>query len=211
MSVTVREIKKSELPFAVDLVLADSATKEELPLRVLTDFVNDRGYSVGDVIPDEEAEEVVEAARVCECACSGIKLLAYADNSVRGLERKLRSRGYERECAESASQALAELGYINETSQIERRGRALAERKLRGRRRVTADLAALGYDREAISEWARECGIDFSVICARAIERRGGMPPHEDADGRRRLLQYLYRQGFSGEDIRAAAVILAEK
>lgn len=211
MSVTIREIKKSELTFAVEVVLADTVTKEELPLRVLTSFVKDRGYSVGDVISDPEAEEVVEAARVCECACSGIKLLAYSDNSVRGLERKLRSRGYERECAESAARALAALGYINESSQIERRGQALAERKLRGLRRVTSDLAALGYDREKISEWARECGIDFGAICARAIERRGGMPPREDADGRRRLLQYLYRQGFSGEDIRAAALILAEK
>lgn len=213
MSVVITEIKKSELPFAAEIILSDTDTGEELPLRVLTSYLNERGYRVGSVISDGEAEEAVEASRVCECAVSGIKLLAYADNSIRGIERKLRSRGYERECAAAASRALAELGYINESSQIERRGRLLAERKLRGKRRVISELSALGYDREAISEWAQGPAeeIDFGEICALAIEKKGGMPPREDADGRRELLQYLYRQGFGSEDIRRAALILSEK
>ena len=213
MSVVITEIKKCELPFAAEIVLSDIDSGEELPLRVLTSYLNERGYRIGSIISDGEAEEAVEASRVCECAVAGIKLLAYADNSVRGIERKLRSRGYERECAAAASRALAELGYINESSQIERRGRLLAERKLRGKRRVISELSALGYDREAISEWAQGAAeeIDFGEICARAIEKKGGMPPREDADGRRKLLQHLYRQGFSSEDIRRAALILSEK
>ena len=210
MSVAVVRIEKSELPFAAEIVLADTVTGEELPLRVAETFLRERSINVGDVISDGEAEETVEAARILECAISGLKLLAYTDNSVRGLGKKLRSRGYDRDCAEGAADLLSELGYINESAQIERRGRALAERKLRGRRRVTADLAAMGYDRDRIGEWVRDCGIDFSEICARAIEKKGGIPPRDDPDGRRRLMQYLYRQGFGSEDIRAAAVLLAK-
>ena len=212
MSVAVTEIKKSELPFAAEIVLSDVDSHGELPLRVLTSYIDSHSYSVGSVLTDGEAEEAVEASRVCECAVVGIKLLAYADNSVRGLERKLRSRGYDRDCAACASRALADLGYINESSQIERRGRMFAERKLRGKRRIISELASLGYDRDAIAEWAHGDAekIDFGQICARVIEKRGGMPPREDADGRRRLLQYLYRQGFGGEDIRRAALILAD-
>lgn len=211
MSVVVKEIKKSELPFAYELTLADAASGAELPLRVLRSFIDEKGYSAGLLIEDAEAEAAVEASRVCECAVSGVKLLAYSDNSVRKLARKLVSKGYERGCAETAARALSDIGYINEGAQIERRGRAIAEQKLRGRRRVVSDLIVLGYDREAISEWERGCGIDYVSICARAIERRGGMPPRGDDDGRRRLLGYLYRQGFSGEDIRGAAHLLSQK
>lgn len=127
---------------------------------------------------------------------------------MRGLERKLRSRGFDREVAASAAELLSRLGYINETSQIARRGRAIAEGKLRGKRRVAADLCALGYPRDAVTSWLDNCGIDFAAICARAITKKGGIPEKTAPDERRRLLSYLYRQGFCAEDIRKAAEVL---
>ncbi len=217
MSAVIKELKKSELPFAYELTLADTLTGAELPLRVLRFYAEEHGFSVGKEIDDTDVEDAVDAARVCECAVAGAGLLAYTDNSVRRLARKLCARGYERDVADEAARALSRFGYIREDAQIERRGRALAERKLRGRRRVISDLCALGYDMDAIRSWDAGCSIDYASICARAIERRGGLPSREDGDRegyeakKRRLLSYLYRQGFSGEDIRAAAALLRDK
>ena len=210
MSVIISDKKRGELAISSELTLTDTETGTQLPLCVLTLFVDEKGYRIGDIVDDGEVEEIVTASRVYDCAVAGVKLLSYSDNSVRGLSRKLVTREYERVCADEAARALSELGYINEREQIERRGRNIAERKLRGSRRVAADLASLGYDREAIEEWERECGINYAEICARAIMRRGGLPPRSDTDGRKRLISYLYRQGFSGEDIRAAAIMIVD-
>ena len=209
--VMIRAFLNDESPLAVGVEIMDIDTGSVMVVRVLREFINERGHKVGDTLSDAEAEEIVDASRVCECAEAGLRLLVYTDNSKRGLERKLRAKGYDRDVSECASEALAKMGYINESSQIERRGRVLAERKLRGKRRIAADLGAIGYDRDAVSDWLRDCGIDFGEICARSIEKKGGLPPREDKDGRRRLISYLYRQGFTGEDIRAAARILNEK
>ncbi len=210
MSVLIKGIDKGELPFEARLLLADAATGSELPVSVTGSFLRERGWRVGSIITDGDAEEAVAAARVFECVCAGVRLLAYADNPKRGLVRKLMSRGYDRGDAEAAADELEGLGYINEDAQIKRRGEAMAERKLRGLRRVRADLAAAGYDRDRISAWAEGCGIDFGSICARVIEKKGGIPGRDDPDGRRRLLSYLYRQGFSSSDIGEAVKLLSE-
>ena len=181
-----------------------------LSCRVLAGFYRDRGYKIGDVISDEEAEAIVEAGRVCDGVEAGKRILSYADNSVRGLAKKLKARGFDRDIADMAAEELSAMGMIKEDDQIERRGRVQAERKLRGRRRVAADLCALGYDRVRVEKWLAGCGIDFGEICARAIMKRGGVPSKEDRDERRRLLSYLYRQGFSSDDIRHAVEIIEE-
>lgn len=210
MSLIIKSVGTGSFSLAVAVTIRDTETGGEQTMNVLRSFWEESGLSVGDTVNDETDEVLSHAARVFECAADGIRLLGYSDNSVRGIAKKLRTRGYDRDTAEEAAIALSDAGYINEAAQIERRGTALAERKLRGRRRIAADLSALGYDRDAISEWIRDADIDFGAICARAIEKHGGMPPRDDTNGRRKLMSYLYRQGFSGDDIRAAVRILAD-
>ncbi len=209
MSVIIKTAGKGELPFEVRLLLADAETGAELPLSVPASFFRERGWAAGRLIGDSDAEEAVAAARVFECICAGVRLLSYSDNPKRGLVRKLCAKGYDRGDAEAAAAELEALGYINEDSQIKRRGEAMAERKLRGLRRVKSELCALGYDRDKVASWADGCGLDFGEICARAIEKKGGIPDRGDPDGRRKLMSYLYRQGFSSEDIANAAKLFS--
>ena len=138
----------------------------------------------------------------------GIRLLGYSDSSVRALSQKLRSKGYEKEIAERAAAALEEHGYIREREIVLRKGDRIAEVKLRGKRRVAEELLTAGYKREYVSEWMKTTEIDFSAICARVITKKGGIPEAADRDGRRKLLSYLYRQGFSSDDVRGAIEIL---
>ncbi len=195
--------------YTVTITMTDpDADGAPMSCRVLSRFWRSHMHRIGDVIDDAEAEAIVDAARVCDGVEVGMRLLGYRDNSLRGLSKKLRERGFDREVADEAASELEAMGAIDEERQIERRGREFAERKLRGQRRVAADLCALGYERGRVEEWLSGCGIDFGAICARAIEKKGGVPERGDADGKRRLLSYLYRQGFSSEDIRRAVGIV---
>lgn len=170
--------------------------------------LDETSLSVGKKITSEEEEALRRAARVCEAVVAGLRLLGYSDASVRKLSEKLRRRGFDREIAAEAAVAIRDFGYINEADSVRRLGERIAETKLRGRRRVAEDLAARGYDRGLIREITEGLDVDFGSICARAIKKRGGIP--EGREEKRKLLSYLYRQGFSADDIRQATRILSE-
>lgn len=199
----IESVRRSATPIAIECTIIYNDNGEKKTVNVLRSEWAELGCGAGDFVTEGVLEEIELCAIVCEAALCGCRLLGYSDASVRTLADKLRRRGYGRFAAERAAAAIEAAGYINEPEQIKRRARQSAERKLRGMRRVIEDLYAHGYRRENIDCWADECDIDFGEICARAIERRGGIP--EDADGKRKLLQYLYRQGFSAEDIRRGA------
>ena len=215
--IIVKSLKISPFPIAFDIVISYNNGKE-ISVRVLKTAAE--RVREGDLLSRGGFAELLFAAKVYSAAADGIRLLGYADNSVSAISRKLRERGYARDVAFEAAKQLAALGIIDEERQIATLGRSLAERKQIGLRRVEAELAAKGYDRSAINEWARNekradgenggDGITFPELCARVRAKRGGLPGVDDAEGRRSLLSYLYRRGFSADDIRLAAAIAAE-
>ncbi len=203
------EVSPSGLPIAINVEILYNETGTAEKLTLLRRDLQALSLSVGDEITDEDEGRLRRAAEVFLGVTLGLRLLGYSDASVRKLSEKLRQRGFDRETAKEAALAIRDLGYIKEDESIRRLGERIAETKLRGRRRVAEDLAAKGYDRDLIRENLEELTVDFGEICARAIKKRGGIP--EEGDGKRRLLSYLYRQGFSSDDIRRAARIISEE
>ncbi len=196
-------------PLTADVTVVDPETRARRKYTVLPHIIEVIGARIGYVITDENEEKLERAARVYDAYRAGLRLLSYSDKSKKQLAAKLRERGFPRDIAEEAAEKLYVVGLITEGEQIERRAHALAYQRLRGRRRIAAELCALGYEREDIDEWFDEkCDIDFAAVCASAIERRGGFPPRTEPDERRRMMSYLFRQGFSGEDIRHALLKL---
>ncbi len=204
----IESVRRGATSIVTECTIIYNDNGEKKTVNVLRSEWAELGCGAGDFIDEDTLAELLLCAIVCEAALCGYKLLGYGDNSVRALSDKLRRRGYGRDVAERAAAAIEAGGYINEPDQIKRRGRNTAERKLRGMRRVIDDLYTLGYRRENIDRFIKDCDIDFGEICARAIERRGGIP--EDADGKRNLMAYLYRQGFCSDDIKRGAAILRE-
>lgn len=196
----VESVKASSLPIVFECSIVYNNTREEVTVNVLRSEWAELGCGVGDYIDEDTIGDIDICAMVAGAAMHACRLLGYSDSSVRALTDKLRQRGYERDVARRAAEALEAAGYINEKDQIDRRGRMLSERKLHGLRRVVNELYAAGYKRENIRDWADGCDIDFGEICARAIAKRGGIPA--DADEKRKLISYLYRRGFSSDDIK---------
>ncbi len=201
----------SAVKFILDIGVIYEDTCEEETFRAVTSEWEDRFYSVGDELSEFDISELKLSTEVSDAVIRGIKLLGYGDASVRKMEKKLREKGYGRDAAERAAAAIEKLGYIDEKRVVLRKGDLIAERKLRGKRRVIEELMAAGYKREAVNEWARVTEVDFGAICARVIEKKGGIPPAGEREARKKLLSYLSRQGFSSDDVKNAARYLSEE
>lgn len=201
-------VKKSVMPIINEVTLGFYGTDDDEKLNILTSELSENGYAIGSEMTLSDLDILHSSEEVTKAFIHGIRLLGYSDASVRGLSQKLRSKGYEKEIAERAAAALEEHGYIREREVVMRKGDRIAEVKLRGKRRVAEELLTAGYKREYVSEWMKTTTIDFSAVCARVITKKGGIPESADRDGRRKLLSYLYRQGFSSDDVRGAIEIL---
>lgn len=199
-------VKKSILPIISEVSVAYTVSESgiEETYNILNSEIEEYGFKTGAELSEDDFEYFIASAETAKAAIHGIRLLGYSDSSVRMLSQKLRTKGYDRETSIRAAEFLECEGYIKERDTVLRKGDLIAEKKLRGKRRIAEELLSAGYKREYISEWMKTTSVDFAEICARVIEKKGGIPESGDVDGRKKILSYLYRQGFSSDDIRNA-------
>ncbi len=203
----VKDVHTGALLIAFEVIIVYNDSGEEEKITLLKQSFP---FSVGEELTEEDVDVLKSEGEVFTAVVHGLKLLGYSDQSVRSLALKLMRKGYDKVTAASAAKAIESLGYINEAEQIARRARGHAS-KLKGQRLVISELFSDGYGKDAISEWSESDPTDYGALCARAIEKKGGMPDSSDVDGKRKLLSYLYRRGFSQSDVREAVRILSEK
>lgn len=203
----VKDVHMGALSIAFEVTIVYNSSCDEEKFSVLKQSFP---FSVGEELTEDDVEVLRSEADVFRAVVHGLRLLGYSDQSVRALSLKLRRKGYDKLTAESAAKAIESFGYINEKEQAIRRARVHAS-KLKGKRLVMSSLYEDGYCKDAIAAWSESDTTDYGALCARAIEKKGGMPASDDVDGRRKLLQYLYRRGFTPSDIKEAVKILHEK
>lgn len=205
--------RAADIPLAVELTLRYNDSPEDVKLLVLRSVWESSGISTGGTVTAKTIATFESSGRAVNALSRAFILLSAADNSKRSLVRKLRERGFAQSDAEAAARELCIAGYINEPEQISRIASILAERRLYGRRRIIEELYRRGYSPENINHWrnSESLELDFAAICAKLIARRGGLPPKNDTAGKRKLLSYLYRRGFSSDDIREAVRYIAER
>lgn len=136
-----------------------------------------------------------EAAGTYAARTRALRMLAYGDNSEKGLLRKLRARGTDPDAAAAAVREMRERGYIREDEQAYRLVLREANTKLRGPRRILAELVQKGYSpetaRKAIARAEAEGEVDFDEIAARLIEQKLGPDPDREEEA-----ALLWKQGF---------------
>ena len=155
-------------------------------------------------ISRERFEQAETFSKLTAAARKGIELLSFAQNTKKGLARKLISRGFEKEISGAAVEYLEEIGYINEYSQAEMLLCELAERKLYGRERIKNELYKKEFSPDVI-ERVLMTEIDFDAVCAERIKNTVGIDPFiEGGEARKKAMATLLRYGFSFENIRNA-------
>ena len=169
---------------------------------ILTSDFRARDISRGEH-DDDMYELLCELAAVCRGVRIGRRILSYGANSAGALHGKLIGKGISPDAAERAIAIIFSESGIDESRDALR----LCELQLAknvGARRIITYLQSRGYSNEAL-EPVREylCGIDFSEICRREIEKKWGKLPSQGEE-KQKCVAYLLRRGFTYSDIRAA-------
>lgn len=143
---------------------------------------------------DDELQKVIE---------SGIRILAYAQNTEKQLRIKLKRKGFNPDLIDQAINYYIEKGYLNDADYIQHVVENLAKRKLYGMSRIKNELYRLGFSYKLIQDVSYE-DIDFEMNCAKVLKKRGG-------DYDEKTIAALRRFGYNGSEIKAAYRILKEE
>ena len=135
-----------------------------------------------------QSEEYIKAKR------KALSLLAFGDNSKAALMRKLSMKGFSRECAESVTDEMVTLGYVNENRQIKRIILSELASHPIGPRKLYPKILSKGYERaelsRAVSELSESGELDFSAERERLISSLPLGTSREERD------TILYKSGF---------------
>ena len=207
----IKDIFESRSGIGIEL-MPDDIAEENITFYLGAKTVRDMGLFKGDTI-DEVAFSEIEAAHTLRRAVyKAADLLAAGDYSSARLAKKLTEKGFDRETAEAAAKYMEERGYIREAEQAERLARYLAETKLRGKKRIYAELMQKGYGkfavRHAISTISDE---EFYEYLCQHIKKKYKTPAADRKETEKRVAA-LMRQGFdAGDIIRALEEVYAEE
>ena len=165
----------------------------------------------GDVLSEEELQELVERSDARRAQEKALYLLEHRSHSKRELTEKIARTAASRQAAQAAADHLEEIGLVDDRAFAETYARELFQRKRYGARRVRQELARKGIDREIIDQVLalyedQDPGEAISLV----LERR--YPQwRQDERVRRRAVAALQRLGYSYEQIRSALGGLEEE
>ena len=165
----------------------------------------------GDILSEEELQELVERSDARRAQEKALYLLEHRSHSKRELTEKIARTAASRQAAQAAADHLEEIGLVDDRAFAETYARELFQRKRYGARRVRQELARKGIDREIIDQVLalyedQDPGEAISLV----LERR--YPQwRQDERVRRRAVAALQRLGYSYEQIRSALGGLEEE
>lgn len=135
-----------------------------------------------------------------------VDLLARAEHSTAHLARKLAQRGYEEDEIQAALATLTERGYLDDEEACRHRFMFLYEESRLSVRQITAKLMQKGFSSALIAECVPD---DTFAREKKAAERCLDVHFKKSAEPQK-MLQHLYRRGFSTTVCRAAVAAFGE-
>ena len=187
----IKEIKDTSL-----LRLGISEGEESLNFTVTRTVYSSVGRpTVGEELDSYAMDEIKYSDECRRAEKKALSLLAFSDNSVKGLSRKLTERGFRREIADDIAEEMVRLGYIKEDDQLERLILNSASLSLKGPAKIMPALVNKGYPisrvRRVMNDLVDRGELDFEKIKLRILEKHG--VDTGDTDSARAL---LYKHGF---------------
>ena len=176
---------------------------EKRKFLLFTEQYLELGIRKGSLIDEVTFDKLEELAKSCRAIKKGTDLLFYSASSRVRLAQRLRSKGIDKESAESAAEHLQKLGLINEKADVERQVTSCLK-KLWGRKRIYRELCAKGYSAEIV-------GTNISLIdeetmvqnCATLIRKKYRVIPDEPNE-RKKVVASLVRYGYTFSEIKEA-------
>jgi len=155
------------------------------------------GMTVDEVL----YSELEHAAEVTKAVRTAADLLSSSDKSRRTLKRRLTEKGISPDAAEDAVEFMVRKGYLNETRQASVYAAAAVRTKMHGKRRITRDLYAKGYDQNAIREAVDEISEEeYTAALQKYLDKTLAKSYNVDRDQIRRIAAACERLGHSPSD-----------
>lgn len=188
----------------LNLKISDGEVRgEKRKLLLFTEQYLELGLSRGAVIDEETFDMLEQMSRKCKAIRKGSDLLSYSASSKVRLAQRLRSKGIDKESAQSAAEHLQKLGAINEQADVERLVCADLK-KLWGKKRIFNDLFAKGYDRSIIAAELDKMDNDVFVENCRALFKKKYKKMPADPAEQKKIIAALVRYGYSFSEIKQA-------
>jgi regulatory protein len=176
-------------------------------LELASILVEGAGLRPGLVLGEKERERLIREDQPYRARSRALHMLSTRDRSTREVETRLNDNGFEPDVIADTTSWLQDLGYLDDERFAER----YATEKLRagwGPRRISAELARKGIDRETVKlvldsegDNAQAVIEGDEVVMALARRRFGGQFATDPDAAERRLAGYLARRGFDWETI----------
>ncbi len=155
-------------------------------------------------IDKRTAEALFRSMKLYAAIRKGMDLLSYAKNTEKSLTEKLTRKGYPKDIAAEAASYLASHGMIEEENDAELFAMTLAQRRLYGKNRIKTELYHKGFSKDVIRDTMEALEVDFDEICAKRIEKMGGLALFGDPKTKQKTIAALMRYGFSFDNIKTA-------
>jgi regulatory protein len=173
-------------------VLAGGGSGENLSGGLKHDFADGAEISAGEEAAFRFAATCLRAER------AALRLAARAEQTIFGLSRKLKRRGFKAPCVSAVLRRLADLDLVNDRRFAGLWIQARLARRMESPRRLLAGLRGRGIDRDD-AEAALKAALNFqteSALLGQYIKKLYPVPGSETAEGS--FLKYrLKSEGFS--------------
>ncbi len=159
---------------------------------------------VGQSLSDKEIEELQAADSVEKIAKRAIDFVAYRPRSVVEVRRRLKRAGADEETIEDVVRRLKTAGLLDDGAFSEQWVDSRLRNNPRSKRMLAWELRQRGVDTETIEHSLQDVSDDNAAFQAaqKRLPRVANLPRPEQ---KRKLMEYLARNGFDFETARQAA------
>lgn len=167
------------------------------------------GVEDGAFVDETSLAFLEAAAEKLACIKKAFVYLSYRALPIRKLKTKLKTAGFGEDAIEKCIQLLLKKGYLDDYALCNDVALSLQRSKLYGFSRLKKELYAKGFDTECIDsvldglEDCTEEDTTQSAINALLAKKFPSLSP-DDREGRAKAVSYLYRMGYSYDDINNA-------
>ncbi len=164
------------------------------------------GITDGEGVEDEKASLLAEAAEKLSCIKKAFTYLSYRALPSLKLRQKLKKAGFTEEAIDKTIALMMKKGYLNDYELCVDYAVALRNSKRFGRARLLKELYAKGFTREQTEEAIEAAFEDYDTVAAvtELLEKKFPSLCAEDRQARAKATAYLYRMGYSYDDINNA-------
>ena len=188
----------------------DDGNKEKRKILLFTNQYLELGLRKGVVLTEDDFDVIEKYSKECLAIRKGSDLLSYSSSSRKKLVQRLRSKGIDRESAESAALHLKKLGVINEELDVYRQVESCL-RKLWGKKRIYQELLAKGYEKGCIENALRDITKEQMIEnCTLLLQKKHKTIP-SDPLVRKKIAGSLSRYGYTFDEIKCAFDIVINK